>query len=200
MKQISIPYCAALKFSAVPTLLVDCWLWENTSYAPETQVFLVHNAETLKVKIISYEIDIRCEVTEDDRCVCCDSCVEFFVCPYEEDERYINIEVNPNGAMVMGLGKDRHNRISLVKQYKEQLSVRTQITKEYWYAEYSIPLSLLVQIFEKEGPPTVMYGNFYKCGDQTNHPHYGMWNRIDSVSPDFHQPQFFGKLLIDLHI
>jgi hypothetical protein len=36
-------------------------------------------------------------------------------------------------------------------------------------------------------------GNFYKCGDETSHPHWGMWAPIREGFT-FHQPRFFGTL------
>ena len=43
----------------------------------------------------------------------------------------------------------------------------------------------------------VIKGNFYKCGDKTEIPHFGMWSPIDSEKPNFHQPQFFGEMEIE---
>lgn len=38
-------------------------------------------------------------------------------------------------------------------------------------------------------------GNFYKCGDETEFPHYGAWSPVRTLSPDFHRPEFFGTLV-----
>ena len=40
-----------------------------------------------------------------------------------------------------------------------------------------------------------MAGNFYKCGDETPHPHYLAWSALSSDHPDFHRRQDFGQLL-----
>ena len=37
--------------------------------------------------------------------------------------------------------------------------------------------------------------NFYKCGDETLHPHFGCWNPVVAEEPNFHLPEFFGTLL-----
>ncbi|MHB1455061.1 MAG: carbohydrate-binding family 9-like protein [Saccharofermentanales bacterium] len=39
-------------------------------------------------------------------------------------------------------------------------------------------------------------GNFYKCGDKTDCPHYGCWNPILLPAPDFHVPAFFGDFIV----
>ena len=36
--------------------------------------------------------------------------------------------------------------------------------------------------------------NFYKCGDDLTVPHFVSWNPIKTEKPDFHRPEFFGKL------
>lgn len=40
----------------------------------------------------------------------------------------------------------------------------------------------------------VMKGNFYKCGDMLQTPHYLSWSPIRLERPQFHCPQFFGTL------
>ena len=40
-------------------------------------------------------------------------------------------------------------------------------------------------------------GNFYKCGDETDYPHFGMWNPVGTEKPDFHRPEYFGELIIE---
>ena len=37
-------------------------------------------------------------------------------------------------------------------------------------------------------------GNFYKCGDKLETPHFLSWAPIDLPAPCFHCPDFFGKL------
>ena len=39
--------------------------------------------------------------------------------------------------------------------------------------------------------------NFYKCGEETSEPHYVTWNPIGSENPDYHRPEFFGKVLFE---
>ena len=39
--------------------------------------------------------------------------------------------------------------------------------------------------------------NFYKCGDLLAQPHFLSWNKIDIAKPDFHRPDFFGKITFE---
>ena len=38
--------------------------------------------------------------------------------------------------------------------------------------------------------------NCYKCGDKTVHPHFLAWNAVETAAPDFHRPEFFGKMIL----
>ena len=37
-------------------------------------------------------------------------------------------------------------------------------------------------------------GNFYKCGDRTETPHYLAWAKLSCDHPDYHRRQDFGTL------
>ena len=39
--------------------------------------------------------------------------------------------------------------------------------------------------------------NFYKCGDDTTIPHFVTWNPVGTENPDYHRPEFFGKVLFE---
>ena len=57
-----------------------------------------------------------------------------------------------------------------------------------------IPLSILG--LDTDHKPEKLLGNFYKCGDATEMPHYLSWNPIQTERPDFHRPEFFGELYL----
>ena len=40
-------------------------------------------------------------------------------------------------------------------------------------------------------------GNFYKCGDQTQVPHYLAWSSLTCDTPDYHRRGDFGTLVFD---
>ena len=40
-----------------------------------------------------------------------------------------------------------------------------------------------------------LHGNFYKCGDLLQVPHFLSWNPIQLPKPCFHCPEFFGELI-----
>jgi hypothetical protein len=71
-------------------------------------------------------------------------------------------------------------------------------TAKGWGVNFSIPESF-IRLYE---PPFKLekglrlQGNFYKCGDETETPHYLVWNNIEWEKPDYHRPEFFGELIL----
>lgn len=199
MKSLIIPYSEQLIFSNECSLNIENYKWADNDYKPVVEVFLCHNNESLKVKFIAFENEISYKVKKDNGRVWCDSCVEFFVKPFEDDIRYINFEINPIGAMVMSIDENGAGRKPLVFQYKSKLKLKTQIEKAHWSAEFEIPFSILKEIYNKQKALKIkkLYGNFYKCGDETKYPHFGMWNDIDEKAHNFHLPIYFGQLILE---
>jgi hypothetical protein len=61
-----------------------------------------------------------------------------------------------------------------------------------WELVVAIPLRLMN--LHSENLPEKIMGNFCKCADDTDFPHYVSWNPIDTPAPDFHCPEFFGEM------
>jgi hypothetical protein len=199
MKKASIPFSENLILNNKPTVMIEDYKWVDNNYKPLTEVFLCHNDKAIKVKITSYETDLRYEAKTDDGRVWCDSCVEFFVKPFAADDRYINFEINPIGSMIMSIGEARMNRKTMVFEYKPLLDLKTEISENFWSAEFIIPFSMLYEIYNitDKTKPNSIFGNFYKCGDETKFPHFGMWNEVLTEDPDFHRPEYFGELILE---
>ena len=127
--------------------------------------------------------------------------MEFFVSPMPSNSmQYLNFEFNPAGAMYLSIGTNRNDRTVISPpNYTELFHVTTSIHDKGWNLEFNIPLSFLQRFFPEleltQG--CGMRGNFYKCGDDTAHPHYGCWSLIDLPQPDFHCPDFFGHLILE---
>ncbi len=65
-----------------------------------------------------------------------------------------------------------------------------------WTVAYRIPLALLEKYCRviSPAPEAAWRVNFYKCGDNTSHPHWLTWAPVDYPKPNFHRPQSFGTL------
>lgn len=200
MKTAIVPFSESLTFNEKETLNIEKYKWVNNFYTPRVDVFLCHNNEKLRVKFNAYEDEISVKAKNDNEKVYCDSCVEFFVCPFDDDMRYVNFEVNPVGAMIMLLNKARGDSEVLVFKYKALLNVVTACQDGLWSVQYEVPFSMLSEIYGKSEilkSGDIINANFYKCGDETKQPHYGMWNEITQENASFHTPQYFGQLVLE---
>lgn len=115
-----------------------------------------------------------------------DSCVEIFL--EVEGGAYRNFEFNSLGRCLSAVGFNRENRAQLsAREYESVLreaKVRREGGKVFWTLEAKLPRS-----FKFTGR-----GNLYKCADLAATPHYLSLFKIDTPKPDFHRPEFFGKL------
>lgn len=66
-----------------------------------------------------------------------------------------------------------------------------------WTLNIILPVELfsLKEVGSLQGKTVT--ANFYKCGDDMPVRHYLSWNPINLERPNFHTPQFFGKLIFE---
>ena len=124
--------------------------------------------------------------------------MEFFFAP-EGDDRYLNVELNPNGCSFIGIGTGRGDRVRItLEQEAEVLQTQTARTPDGWELTYRLPLTFLRVLYPALSltPGTVLRANCYKCGDLTPEPHYLSWNPVTSAKPDFHRPCDFGRMVL----
>jgi hypothetical protein len=173
--------------------------WDANGYRPEACAWMGWNARGLYVLMASFEPIIRSEVHVTGGPVCRDSCLECFLMPAPGLTRaYINIEATPAATIHIGIGEGRHGR----EVYKELPDGFTACASRHaggwWAVSCTIPAGLLRERFgAKLEPGAKMRGNFYKCGDLTAFPHFGMWHAYDLPAPDFHRPDMFGDLILE---
>ena len=129
-----------------------------------------------------------------------DSCLEFFAVWNCETSDYINIEMNAAGAMLSAVGPDRERRRPITDFLTEPFSVKAASENGCWSVTVRIGIDDLEKLtgLKKERLVSgyAFRGNFYKCGDDTDMPHYGSWNPISLPAPDFHCPDHFGTLVL----
>lgn len=184
-------------WNAVPSLSVDTVLWEPDCGIRMTQQ-LCYDETALYVRQQARESAVRAEYSAPFSPVHEDSCMEFFFA-LGADERYFNFEINPNGCIELGFGPNRKNRVRLChKAEQETFRPCCVCTADGWTAEYCLPLDFLRLFYPdfRLVPGVRFRGNCYKCGDRTEHLHFLAWNPINTHSPDFHRPEFFGKLIL----
>ncbi len=190
---------AKIDWATVPVAEIRHFRWYE-GYAPVTTAQLVYvTGERFVLHMTCAETEPRAVCTSYMDPVYTDSCMEFFA-DWLGDGRYINMEMNANGALLSCIGADRHDRTPVKEIAGAIFSVHAEIAPDAWSVTAEIPLALLSDILGK--PVEVASGytfraNFYKCGDDTAIPHYGMWNPVGTENPDFHRPEYFGKLIVD---
>ena len=190
-----------VKWDEVPVAPVDSFRWLE-GYAPETTAQLAYSEGVgFFLRMTCKETNPRGEYRRYNDPVYTDSCMEFF-CDLLNDGRYINVEVNVNGALLSYIGRDRHERTPIAELTGGGIFIaKGWQQKGFWEILVQMPCELLCGILGTETLPFghgyAFRGNFYKCGDETPAPHFGMWNPVETETPDFHRPEFFGDLVID---
>lgn len=179
-------------------LEINEWYGGVSDYKPRCRARLSYlEGRGFLARLRCEEREPRITVREDDGPVYKDSCLEWF-CNFapERSRVYINMEVNAAGVMLCRMGEGRQNRQPLPEGTRPQ--VRAERSGQGWQVEIFLPLSTVRAVYGKEGfaPGDVIRANFYKCGDETDDIHYGMWSRCETAMPDFHRPEFFGEIEI----
>ena len=181
-------------WETVPILKMEnCLFPSESTVTAKAQVCYDENA--LYVKLQAKEEHIRAELTGALDEICEDSCLEFFFSPMAGDDRYFNLEVNPNGAMYFGFGTSVQNLYRLIP---ENHPIRPVIEKaeDGWSVEYAFPAKFVRLFFPEFAlkPGKKIRANFFKCGELTPVPHWLCWNDIPAERGTFHCPEHFGLL------
>jgi hypothetical protein len=194
------------------TLRITHYPWEDSGHRPRAEARLLYTGEKLAIIFRVEDRYVRAVARRFQDSVCKDSCVEFFVAPLPGSLAYFNFEVNCGGTMLLyrclspeerAAGKERipvsdaDGRTIALAHFLPRI-VEPEITAPTtWTVEYHVPFALFHKYFGEvpTGPGTVWRGNFYKCGDQTSHPHWGAWAPVDTPRPNFHVPERFQPIL-----
>lgn len=182
-------------------LFIDRVNWTSFPYRPLVSLRLAYSERGLILSYFVRGLDLRTLSAGDGHYVHTDSCVEFFM-QKERGERYINFEFNAAGVCYASHHTTIKDSTPLsaaeyasIKRYATHLGQKfNEKGLHAWQIMVEIPwetMGYAVGTIPKE-----LWGNFYKCGDDTDHPHYLSWTPIDEPNPAFHRPQYFGKLVL----
>jgi hypothetical protein len=188
----------SVDFSDAPKAEIACYRWTE-GYTPYAFAQLIYVRDLgLALHMEAYESDPKSVYTMYNQPVYTDSCLEFFVNCNPDQPLYINFEMNANGAFLSALRPGRKGKKPIHELMSDLPAVMAKKFEDHWSVDAFFTLSQIKTLFGKDTFETgdVLLGNFYKCGDETPIPHFGMWAPIDLEAPDFHRPEFFGKLII----
>ncbi len=142
-----------------------------------------------------------------------DSCAEFFVRPGGAGG-YLNFEMNAGGSLLVSFIEDWTRTPAGFKKFSmleakwndaiprfHGLPERVEpeiVTPVTWSVQHTIPWTLFAEVAGAARPQRgeTWTGNFYKCGDETSHPHWAAWSPVGEAL-NFHAPEFFGALAFD---
>lgn len=186
------PFCMAHGYRAI-----DSFVWDETGYRPEARAYAAWSEAGLHALLCAKEETIAAAASGFGGDVYKDSCLEWFVQPFAEDPRYINVEVNAAGAAYVGFGSGREDSKPLQAMPEGMTVTASKHEGGWWAIAYTVPASLLKELYGRELTAGAhMRGNFYKC-DESIHPHFGSWSPISHPFPDFHRPEFFGEMVLE---
>ena len=199
----------------VPVLEVSCFRPESSANRPQTLCKLLYDQETLYGIFRVDDQYVRCVYTGFQADVYKDSCVELFL-QQKSTGGYFNFEFNCGGSMLASYVIDPARVNGRVKDYtpltpNDDRQIRRyhnlpdvvghEITKkQIWFLEFAIPFAVLEKYAGDLGEigGQTWRGNFYKCGNETSHPHWGAWSAVNELN--FHLPACFGSIQFESKI
>lgn len=186
---------------------------DSSDHRPRARAKVLHDDRGVYVLFHVSDRFVRCVRREHQSHVYRDSCVEFFVQP-KPNSGYFNFEFNCVGSMLLYFMKDPPRgptgklegfhilppeelatirvRHSLPGTGPEEIAGPVE-----WWLEYFVPDALMERyVGPLESPAARRWrGNFYKCADDSSHPHWASWAPIERL--DFHQPDHFAPLMFE---
>ena len=179
---------------------VDMLNWPTKfPYKPGCQFKIAYSTSSLFIYFKVVESNIRALYTTDQDPVWEDSCVEFF-CQLPEQNTYSNIEFNCIGTCLATVREGRNMNVKPLSKEKMNSIKRfaslgnSSFVEKKGHFEWKLTVEIPFNVIDIQSNklPAVLMANFYKCGDGTSIPHYLSWSHINTETPDFHQPAYFG--------
>ena len=106
------------------------------------------------------------------------------------DFQELQLALETGGGRVKASQEEMSEIIRFSSLPKEQIDKENAIFE--WMVALVIPYPAIG--LDPNNLPEKIQANFYKCGEETAHPHYLSWNPIKTSRPDFHRPEYFGEL------
>ncbi len=193
----------ALDVADIPFTPIGCANWQGQyPYKPEVKFRMAYADDSLLLHYVVTEASVAAVAADDGGRVWEDSCCEFFSQPFD-DGLYYNMECNAAGKLLIACGGGREGReaatasvYNQVKRWSElgRAAFPERVGKVTWQLALIIPYSVWFKHHIRNVHGMNMRANFYKCGDKLSKPHFLSWNPVGAPRPDFHRPEFFGKI------
>ena len=176
---------------------------ERPLFSPYTEAKMMYDEEHLYIIFRVHDKYVRSVIRQFNGPVYEDSAVEFFFSPDNKcPGEYFDLEINCGGTPLIcyvpnkkEFTGDDIKKISIAHSMPNV--VDPEIKKEViWTIECKIPFQLLEKFTAMSRPNRgdCWRANFFKTASKGSNPHYMTWAVIKSSKPNFHLPEFFGKL------
>lgn len=213
MKKLKVPYLPTLDvldLSSVGLIMeskarreyIEVINWEEYPYRPIAVFDIARTDQNLYIRYFVRGNSLKALYHKDGSPVYTDSCVEFFM-KKEGDTGYINFEFNCIGTCDASRRQSRSVCESITEEEYQSIRRYSSLEKKTfsektgihcWELIVSIPFSVMG--LDPDNLPEKILGNFYKCADDTEFPHYVSWSPIGTAEPDFHRPEYFGEIYL----
>ena len=177
---------------------IDCYPWGG-DYRPKAfGTMWVEGGKKLCARMCCEEEEPRAVLKNFGDPVCTDSCLEWFMAA-DKEGNYLNCEMNAIGTVLVEYGPQNGQR-GFITEIADPPVVKAGRDGVYWYVEVGFELDLLRKALNApeltlDGGSEIWF-NMYKCGDRTEHRHFGVWNEVGTSGPNFHTPKYFGKGIV----
>ena len=181
----------------------------GSSHRPAVRAKVLYTPDALNLRFSVSDRYLVCRHTHFQESVYKDSCVEFFVQP-RPDRGYFNFEINCGGTLLSYYIEDptrtadgfvRFTKVA--EEHGRQVEILHSLPQTVdpeepgpidWEIGCRIPRGVLEAYIARWVPGRARpRGNFYKCADESSHPHWASWAPIGEKL-DFHQPGCFAPL------
>lgn len=175
--------------------------WPEFHVKPKVSFSIAYQSDEILLKFYVEEKHVRATKYKTNTLVNEDSCVEFFI-SFDEGINYYNFEFNCIGTALVGYGSSRNNRELLDASLVDNLGKKSILSSKngkgfHWQLTVAIPTSTFINDHIENLAEISCRANFYKCGDLSPEPHFISWSNIVAEAPDFHLPEFFGRLVFE---
>ncbi len=210
--KLAKPFQIDAKWDKPPWRLIEAesirrFMGREPEHQPKTEFKIAYDNRALYLIFRVEDQYVRAIASCHQTAVCGDSCVEFFFTPGPDTAPgYFNLEMNCGGTLLfrfqrapgagwVELPASAFHKMTIAHSLPAQVQPELQ-DPVTWTVEYRLPLDILTGYCQLVPPaPEVKWrSNFYKCADQTSHPHWLTWAPVLFPRPQFHLPEFFGIL------
>jgi len=195
------------------TLEVALFHEKSSDHRPRVRARVLYDAEGVYVMFRVEDRYVLATRTQYQDPVCRDACVEFFVQP-KPDKGYFNFETSCIGTILLsyvedptrtpeGFEKSKPVAEDLANQIELFHSIPGPVIEEIeeettWTVAYFVPFTLFEAHVGALGDVAGQEwrANFYKCADESSHPHWASWAPI-AEELNFHRPDKFAPVYFE---